>query len=167
MPPEWLPGRSGLLGQGLAFGVIGAGVSTATDFSSGVVDRFRSLPVTRLSVISAQVVGQMIEQILGTLIVVGLGVTWILDGLEVTIVGALGPALQNTETLHLSSADLGGVASFYVIGAVTGALVSGWVTDRFGRRLDTVPIVEAATGRGLDAGPFLRHVARGATATAG
>jgi MFS family permease len=69
------------------------------------------------------------------LIVVGLGVTWILDGLEVTIVGALGPALQNSQTLHLSSADLGAVASFYVIGAVIGALVSGWVTDRFGRRL--------------------------------
>jgi MFS family permease len=69
------------------------------------------------------------------LIVVGLGVTWILDGLEVTIVGALGPALQNAQTLHLSSADLGAVASFYVIGAVTGALISGWVTDRFGRRL--------------------------------
>jgi MFS family permease len=69
------------------------------------------------------------------LIVVGLGVTWILDGLEVTIVGALGPALQNSQTLHLSSADLGAVASFYVIGAVTGALVSGWITDRFGRRL--------------------------------
>ena len=49
--------------------------------------------------------------------------------------GALGPALQNSQTLHLSSADLGAVASFYVIGAVTGALVSGWVTDRFGRRL--------------------------------
>src|ERR1700742_1581192 len=69
------------------------------------------------------------------LIVVGLGVTWILDGLEVTIVGALGPALQNSQTLHLSSADLGAVASFYVVGAVTGALVSGWITDRFGRRL--------------------------------
>jgi MFS family permease len=69
------------------------------------------------------------------LIVVGLGVTWILDGLEVTIVGALGPALQNVQTLHLSSANLGAVASFYVVGAVTGALVSGWVTDRFGRRL--------------------------------
>jgi MFS family permease len=69
------------------------------------------------------------------LIVVGLGVTWILDGLEVTIVGALGPALQSAQTLHLSSANLGAVASFYVVGAVTGALVSGWVTDRFGRRL--------------------------------
>jgi ABC-2 type transport system permease protein len=63
----------GLLGQGLAFGVIGAGVATATDFSSGVVDRFRSLPVTRMSVISAQVVGQIIEQILGTLIIAGIG----------------------------------------------------------------------------------------------
>jgi MFS family permease len=69
------------------------------------------------------------------LIVIGLGVTWILDGLEVTIVGALGPALQNSATLHLSSANLGAVASFYVVGAVTGALVSGWITDRFGRRL--------------------------------
>src|ERR1700677_4770837 len=68
----------GLIGQGLAFGVIGAGVATATDFTSGVVDRFRSLPVTRLSVISAQVVGQIIEQILGILIVtgIGLGLGW-------------------------------------------------------------------------------------------
>jgi ABC-2 type transport system permease protein len=63
----------GLIGQGLAFGLIGAGVATATDFASGVVDRFRSLPVTRLSVISAQVVGQMIEQILGMLIIAGMG----------------------------------------------------------------------------------------------
>ena len=69
------------------------------------------------------------------LIVIGLGVTWILDGLEVTIVGALGPALQNPQTLHLSSANLGAAASFYVVGAVIGALVSGWVTDRFGRRM--------------------------------
>jgi hypothetical protein len=60
------------------------------------------------------------------LIVVGLGVTWILDGLEVTIVGALGPALQSPQTLHLSSENLGAVASFYVIGAVSGALISGW-----------------------------------------
>jgi ABC-type polysaccharide/polyol phosphate export permease len=63
----------GLIGQGLAFGVIGAGVATATDFSSGVVDRFRSLPVTRLSVISAQVIGQILEQILGMSIIVGVG----------------------------------------------------------------------------------------------
>lgn len=63
----------GLIGQSLAFGVIGAGVATATDFSTGVVDRFRSLPVTRLSVITAQVMGQIIEQILGIAIVAGMG----------------------------------------------------------------------------------------------
>ena len=63
----------GLLGQSLAFGVIGAGSATATDFATGVVDRFRSLPVTRLSVISAQVIGQIIEQILGIVIVSALG----------------------------------------------------------------------------------------------
>jgi ABC-2 type transport system permease protein len=63
----------GLLGQALAFGVIGAGVATATDFGTGVVDRFRSLPVSRLSIISAQVVGQVLEQILGLSIVMGLG----------------------------------------------------------------------------------------------
>jgi ABC-2 type transport system permease protein len=64
----------GLLGQSVAFGVIGAGVATSTDFASGVVDRFRSLPVTRMSVISAQVIGQIIEQILGIVIVAGVGV---------------------------------------------------------------------------------------------
>ena len=69
------------------------------------------------------------------LVIGGLGITWILDGLEVTIVGSLGPALQSAETLHLSSANLGAVASFYVIGAVVGALGFGWGTDRFGRRL--------------------------------
>jgi MFS family permease len=69
------------------------------------------------------------------LVVIGLGITWILDGLEVTIVGSLGPALQSAETLHLSSANLGAVASFYVVGAVVGALIFGWITDRHGRRL--------------------------------
>lgn len=69
------------------------------------------------------------------LVVLGLGITWILDGLEVTIVGSLGPALQSAETLHLTSSDLGAIASFYVVGAVTGALLFGWITDRHGRRL--------------------------------
>lgn len=69
------------------------------------------------------------------LIVLGLGITWILDGLEVTIVGSLGPALQSHDTLSLSSANVGAIASFYVVGAVIGALGFGWTTDRFGRRL--------------------------------
>src|SRR6201993_482944 len=69
------------------------------------------------------------------LVVVGLGLTWILDGLEATIVRSLGPALPSADTLGLPSSNLGAGASFYVIGAVTGALSFGWVTDRHGRRL--------------------------------
>jgi MFS family permease len=69
------------------------------------------------------------------LLVIALGITWILDGLEVTIVGSIGPMLQNRHTLGLSSTNLGAAASFYLLGAVAGALLSGWVTDRFGRRL--------------------------------
>jgi len=68
----------GMIGQGLAFGIIGTGSATVTDFTSGVIDRFRSLPVTRLSVITAQVVGQILEQILGIAIyaAIGLGLGW-------------------------------------------------------------------------------------------
>lgn len=68
------------------------------------------------------------------LMVVALGITWVLDGLEVTIVGSIGPALQSQQTLGLSSANVGAAASLYVIGAVTGALFWGWLTDRSGRR---------------------------------
>jgi hypothetical protein len=64
------------------------------------------------------------------LLVVALGVTWILDGLEVTIVGAIGPVLQSPDALHLSSEQIGAAASFYLVGAVVGALLSGWITDR-------------------------------------
>jgi ABC-2 type transport system permease protein len=63
----------GIIGQSLAFGVIGAGVATCNDMTEGVVDRFRSLPVSRLSIITAQVVAQMLEAVLGILIVVGFG----------------------------------------------------------------------------------------------
>ena len=69
------------------------------------------------------------------LVVVALGVTWILDGLEVTIVGSIGPVLQNSRTLGLSAQEIGSAGSAYVIGAVVGALLFGWLTDRFGRRL--------------------------------
>jgi Sugar (and other) transporter len=68
------------------------------------------------------------------LVVTALGVTWILDGLEVTIVGAIGPVLQDPQTLGFSVAQVGNAASSYVIGAVIGALLFGWLTDRFGRR---------------------------------
>jgi MFS family permease len=68
------------------------------------------------------------------LVIVALGVTWILDGLEVTIVGSIGPVLQNSQTLALSVQQIGAAASSYVVGAVCGALIFGWLTDRFGRR---------------------------------
>src|SRR5262249_54294895 len=67
------------------------------------------------------------------LVMVALGVTWILDGLEVTIVGAIAPVLQNSQTLGLSVGQIGAAGSAYVIGAVVGALLFGWLTDRFGR----------------------------------
>ena len=69
------------------------------------------------------------------LVITALGITWILDGLEVTIVGAIGPALQSPQTLGFSAADIGAAGSAYVAGAVIGALVFGWLTDRYGRRL--------------------------------
>ena len=69
------------------------------------------------------------------LVLFGLGITWILDGIEVTIVGAIAPVLRDRETLGLSTAQIGSAASAYVAGAVIGALIFGWLTDRFGRRL--------------------------------
>jgi MFS family permease len=69
------------------------------------------------------------------LILFGLGITWILDGIEVTVVGAIGPVLRDRETLGLSTGQIGSAASAYVAGAVIGALIFGWLTDRFGRRL--------------------------------
>ena len=68
------------------------------------------------------------------MLVFALGITWILDGLEVTLKGAISGVLQEPETLHLTSAEIGSIASFYLLGAVFGALFFGWLTDRFGRK---------------------------------
>src|SRR5687768_163217 len=67
-------------------------------------------------------------------VVVALGVTWLLDGLEVTVVGSLGAMLQRPETLGLSAADVGWAGSAYVGGAVLGALYFGRLADRLGRK---------------------------------
>src|SRR5258708_2909239 len=69
-----------------------------------------------------------------TLVVVALGITWILDGLEVTLAGALSGILKDSSTLALSNSEIGRAGSAYIVGAVSGALFFGWLTDRLGRR---------------------------------
>ena len=82
-------------------------------------------------------------------VVIGLGTVWILDGLEVTIVGSMTDALANPKTgLGLSSFDVGLAGAVYVAGACIGALFFGQLTDRFGRKklfLITLGVYTAAT----------------------
>ncbi len=66
------------------------------------------------------------------LIVTGLGITWVLDGLEVTLAGTIGGVLR--DALGMSDAQVGQSATFYLTGAVLGALFFGWATDRLGRK---------------------------------
>ncbi len=67
-------------------------------------------------------------------IVGALGVTWLLDGLEVSIVAALGPMLTHPDTLHLTQSEVGLTASAYLAGSVAGALFFSYLTDRQGRK---------------------------------
>src|SRR5215468_12416692 len=69
-----------------------------------------------------------------TRVVVALGITWILDGLEVTLTGALSGALKDSPKLQFSNFDVGVANSAYLAGAVLGALGFGWLTDRMGRK---------------------------------
>src|SRR5690348_16376600 len=68
------------------------------------------------------------------LVVIALGVTWILDGLEVTLVGSIAGALTSKDTLGLTTSQATAAGSFYLSGAVGGAQFFGYLTDRFGRR---------------------------------
>jgi MFS family permease len=83
------------------------------------------------------------------MVVVGLGTVWILDGLEVTIVGSMSAALEPEGTgLGLSSFDVGLAGAVYVAGACLGALFFGQLTDRFGRKklfLITLGVYTVAT----------------------
>ncbi|MBS0451352.1 MAG: MFS transporter [Proteobacteria bacterium] len=67
-------------------------------------------------------------------VVTALGVAWVLDGLEVTLVGSLGGVLERGDTLALSATQVGASASLYVGGAVVGALLFGRLADRLGRK---------------------------------
>jgi MFS family permease len=66
------------------------------------------------------------------LVVIGLGVTWILDGLEVTLAGAMGAVIK--QSLRMSDAQVGASATFYLAGAIIGAIGFGYATDRLGRK---------------------------------
>src|SRR3954452_23962206 len=68
------------------------------------------------------------------IVIVALGITWILDGLEVTLVGSVGAVLPQKDTLALSTAQATAAGSFYLAGAVGGALLFGYLTDRYGRK---------------------------------
>ena len=68
------------------------------------------------------------------LVIVALGITWILDGLEVTLAGSLSGALRDSPTLRFSAAEVGLASSAYVAGAVCGSLLFGWLADGLGRK---------------------------------
>ena len=94
-----------------------------------------------------------------SMVVAALGITWILDGLEVTLVGSLSPAIKGG--LALSDTQIGFAGSAYILGAVMGALLFGRMTDHFGRRkLFTLTVVvyllaTIATGFSWDFASFL------------
>jgi len=68
------------------------------------------------------------------LVVISLGITWILDGLEVTIIGSISAVLTDSHTLHLSDVQVSAAGTAYLIGAVLGALFFARLTDKFGRK---------------------------------
>jgi MFS family permease len=95
-----------------------------------------------------------------TLIVIALGVTWILDGLEVTLAGSVAGALRESPVLQFTNADIGLASSAYLLGAVLGAAVFGWLADRAGRKtlffitLGVYLVATAATAASWDLWSF-------------
>ncbi len=68
------------------------------------------------------------------LVVVALGITWVLDGLEVTLAGSVAGVLKDKGSLGLTDTEVGLTAAAYLAGAVLGALLFGYLTDRLGRK---------------------------------
>jgi MFS family permease len=99
------------------------------------------------------------------MVLVGLGTVWILDGLEVTIVGSLGARLTEADSgVHLTDTGIGFAATCYVVGAVLGSLFFGYLTDRFGRKrlfLVTLAVYLVATvATAFAPGPLWFYVCR-------
>jgi MFS family permease len=93
-------------------------VASANCFETDVPSRLDRLPWTRWHL----------------LVVVALGITWLLDGLESNLAGALSGILKRHDTLGFSDAELGLSATYYLAGAVIGALGFGYATDVLGRK---------------------------------
>src|ERR1700678_1811443 len=95
------------------------------------------------------------------LVIAALGITWILDGLEVTLAGALSGELSQRPAPGLTSSQVGLAGSFYLCGAVIGAFGFGWLTDRLGRKklfsitLAVYLAATAATGLSWDAWSYI------------
>ncbi|MFC5952651.1 MFS transporter [Pseudonocardia lutea] len=87
-----------------------------------------------------------------TRMVIALGVAWVLDGLEITVASAITDLLTHPDTLHLSSAAAGAIASVYLAGEVVGALFFGRLSDKLGRRnLFMITLAVYLVGSGLTA----------------
>jgi MFS family permease len=97
-----------------------------------------------------------------TLVIAALGITWILDGLEVTLAGSVSGALKASPALRLSETQVGLSASAYLAGAVLGALGFGWLTDLLGRKrlfFITLGVYVAATAASAAAPDFVTFAA--------
>jgi MFS family permease len=93
------------------------------------------------------------------MVLIGLGTVWILDGLEVTIVGTISSRLtEKGSGISISTAQIGQAAAIYVAGACVGALFFGWLADRLGRKklfIITLAVYLVATVGTAFSGSFL------------
>lgn len=94
------------------------GMATAQIVETNIPQRLDRLPWSRWHLV----------------MVIALGITWLLDGLEVTLAGSLASILKQKAALGLTDLQVGGSATGYLAGAVSGALIFGWLTDRLGRK---------------------------------
>jgi len=99
------------------------------------------------------------------MVVIGLGTVWILDGLEVTIVGSVGSRLTDHDSgISINAGQIGVAAAIYVIGACFGALFFGQLTDRFGRKklfiLTLAIYIAATTATAFSFAPWYFYFAR-------
>jgi MFS family permease len=127
-------------------------------------DGTQALPASSRDIIATDIPARLDALPFGrfhVLVIVALGITWILDGLEVTLFGALAGELKEPAALGLSNVQVGLAGSCYLCGAVAGALFFGWLTDRLGRKkLFTVTLAvyllaTAATGLSWGASSFI------------